>query len=46
MFVQPIDYFLAARFVLAGVSTACVALEQGIGSTIHCVAGDAIEVES
>ena len=92
MFVQPIDYFLAAWFVLAGLSTAYVAWDQfrgnpepavmkwgfilitvylgpiglllyvladkeprpgtheefitplwkqGIGSTIHCVAGDA-----
>ncbi len=92
MFVQPVDYFLALWFVLAGLSTACVAWDQfrnnpepvvmkwgfilvtlymgplglliyvladkeprageheaftkplwkqGVGSTIHCVAGDA-----
>ncbi|TIT00972.1 DUF4396 domain-containing protein [Mesorhizobium sp.] len=92
MFVQPVDYFLAVWFVLAGLSTAYVALDQfrnnpepvvmkwgfilvtlymgplglliyvladkeprpgeheaftkplwkqGVGSTIHCVAGDA-----
>ena len=28
MFVQPIDYFLAAWFVLAGLSTAYVAWDQ------------------
>jgi hypothetical protein len=28
MFVQPVDYFLALWFVLAGLSTACVAWDQ------------------